>query len=89
MKRIAPRSWPLPLKAAALVALVAAPALAAPYIPSTPDLGKAEGRCRAGKDLRLRLQLGVGLQTDHHFPTSFPVHCGPSGIRRCQSVASW
>ena len=62
MKRIAPRSWPLPLKAAALVALVAAPALAAPYIPSTPDLGKAEGRCRADEGGPAILVEPVGMK---------------------------
>lgn len=35
--------------AAVLVAVLPAAAIAAPYLRSTPDLGKAEGRCRPGE----------------------------------------
>lgn len=45
-----------------LAMLLTAPALAAPYIPSTPDLGKAEGRCRADEPGPAILVEAAGLK---------------------------
>jgi hypothetical protein len=46
----------------------------------------AEGRARAGEDLRFRGELGVDFKSDD----GFPVACQyPPGVRKCQSVASW
>ena len=63
-----------------LASLFAAPLLVAATIPSTPDLGKAEGKCRAGesgpsflvnvtglKDRRGRLKLEVYPANDDDF----------------------
>ena len=48
---------------------------------------RAVSRRRAGKNLRLRCELGVYLQPDDYFPVA---HCSyPRGDRTCQSVAVW
>lgn len=41
---------------------VAGPAFAAPYLPSTPDLGKAEAQCRPGETGPAVLVLVTGLK---------------------------
>ena len=65
MKRLAPLSPRL--RFAVLAALAALPGVArpAPYIPSTPDLGKAEGRCRADEQGPALLVNVLGLKDRH------------------------
>lgn len=48
--------------ALALAVVVSGAAAAAPLIPSTPDLGKAEGRCRAGESGPALLVNVAGLK---------------------------